>query len=56
MGEKIDDSKDLIALLQTVNDIQCIVGKDFIPFGQAQQPVITDYADGMDTLQFLTNL
>lgn len=37
-------------------DIQCIVGKNAIPFGQAQQPCLTDYADGVDTLKFLLTL
>ena len=39
--------------------IQCIVGhayKDSIPFGQTQQPKLTDYADGVDTLSFLDTL
>jgi hypothetical protein len=54
--EFYDNKKALIALLQDINHIQCIVGKDFIPFGDAQQPGITDYADGLDTLEFLTKL
>ena len=54
--EFYSDKKELLALLQTLNDIQCIIAKDFIPFGQAQQPGIADYADGVDTLQFLINL
>lgn len=33
--------------------IQCVVGKDGIPFGQAQSPHLWDYADGIDTLDFL---
>lgn len=37
-------------------DIQCVVGKKWLPFGQAQQPGLTDYADGVDTLQFLLSL
>ena len=37
-------------------DIQCIVGKDYIPFGQAQQPNLADYADGVDTLRFLESI
>ncbi|MEQ9229621.1 MAG: acyl-CoA reductase, partial [Cyclobacteriaceae bacterium] len=36
--------------------IQCIVSKQDIPFGQAQSPQPWDYADGVDTLQFLANL
>ena len=54
--EFYDNKKDVTAFLQTTNDIQCIVGKGLIPFGQAQQPGITDYADGVDTLQFLNRL
>ncbi len=34
-------------------DIQCIIGQNHLPFGRAQQPGLTDYADGVDTLQFL---
>jgi hypothetical protein len=39
-------------------DLQCIVGNGpgMIPFGYSQAPVITDYADGVDTLKFLVNL
>jgi hypothetical protein len=37
-------------------DLQCVVGRDFIPFGQSQQPRLEDYADGADTLQFLRRL
>ncbi|MCB9360252.1 MAG: acyl-CoA reductase [Flavobacteriales bacterium] len=40
--------------------IQCIVSKsapiDSFNFGEAQQPKLWDYADGVDTLAFLTNL
>jgi hypothetical protein len=36
--------------------IQAIVGKDYIPFGKAQCPSLTDYADGVDTMKFLTEL
>lgn len=42
--------------------IQCVVGNQtvdipgIIPFGQTQCPQPWDYADGVDTLQFLSNL
>jgi hypothetical protein len=42
--------------LQQQADVQCIVGRQQIPFGQAQLPCLTDYADGVDTLQFLLSL
>ena len=39
--------------------IQCIVSangwfEESIPFGQAQFPTLWDYADGIDTLEFLS--
>jgi hypothetical protein len=51
-----DDKADMVAQLSGRDDIQCIAGKDFIPFGKAQTPALTDYADGVDTLQFLLTL
>lgn len=36
--------------------LQCLVGTGFTPFGQAQSPRITDFADGVDTMRFLTGL
>jgi hypothetical protein len=33
--------------------IQCIVGRNGIPFGKAQSPNLWDYADGIDTIEFL---
>jgi Acyl-CoA reductase (LuxC) len=38
------------------NDVQCIVSKTDIPFGQAQKPALFDYADGVDTMAFLLSL
>ncbi len=40
-----------IKLLQ--DEIQCIVGKQSIPFGNSQSPHLWDYADGIDTIDFL---
>ncbi|MEH6658309.1 acyl-CoA reductase [Leeuwenhoekiella marinoflava] len=41
-------------------EIQCVVADDFseneIPFGQAQQPKLNDYADGVDTVAFLLKI
>jgi hypothetical protein len=34
-------------------NIQCIVGRHNIPFGKAQWPHLWDYADGIDTIEFL---
>jgi len=33
--------------------IQCIISRDYTPFGKAQSPHLWDYADGVDTLEFL---
>lgn len=38
------------------HDIQCIVGKSYLPYGSAQSPALWDYADGVDTMDFLTKL
>jgi hypothetical protein len=35
------------------DNIQCITGRNFIPFGHTQKPHLWDYADGTDTLEFL---
>jgi len=39
--------------LSTNADIQCIVGYKGTPYGEAQRPGLMDYADGVDTMQFL---
>ena len=44
-------------LLTDVEKIQCVVAngilEDEIKFGQTQKPSLTDYADGVDTVEFL---
>lgn len=52
LTQKISASKD---------KIQCIVSSGAwypgsIPFGQAQCPAVSDYADGVDTMEFLLSL
>lgn len=37
-------------------DIQCVVGREHTPFGSAQRPALDDYADGVDTMAFLSGL
>lgn len=54
--EYYTDVDELTASLKDNSSIQCIVGKNFVPFGQSQRPTISDYADGVDTLQFLARL
>lgn len=43
-------------ILDNAADIQCVVGKKYIPFGNSQCPVITDFADGINTVEFLVYL
>ena len=38
------------------NEIQCRVGEGGISFGNAQKPKLWDYADGVDTIDFLTKI
>lgn len=50
----IDQFEDFISKQE--DQIQCVVGKGYLPFGSAQKPSIDDYADGVDTMEFLTGL
>lgn len=40
-------------LSQNSGSIQCIIGRNHIPYGEAQSPQLWDYADNYDTLEFL---
>lgn len=50
------DEQAVASSLLNNTDIQCVVGKKWLPFGRSQQPGLTDYADGIDTLEFLMAL
>ena len=59
--EKYDDLETLKTQLETdKNKIQCIVANNFlkseIKFGETQKPKLSDFADGINTLEFLANL
>ena len=59
--EYYDNEIDLkIKLHQDKEKIQCIVAKNFIEnevaFGETQSPNLWDYADGINTLEFLSKL
>ena len=47
---------EILTELRESKDIQAIIGHDGIPFGSAQRPALNDYADGIDTMQFLCSL
>ena len=46
-------------LVMDADHIQCVVSntiKNAVPLGQTQEPALTDYADGVDTMAFLSKL
>ncbi len=43
-------------ILDNHEKIQCVVGKGYLPLGEAQRPQLWDYADGLNTLEFLAGL
>jgi hypothetical protein len=50
---------DLFAVKSSLarnDNIQCVVSREAVDFGKAQCPGICDFADGVDTMQFLVNL
>ena len=54
--QRYNDHNEVLTFLEeNQQQIQCIVGRDYLPFGSAQCPQLTDYADGIDTMQFLGN-
>lgn len=55
--EEYEDEQALEAKLKSHEDkIQCIVGKNYIPFGKSQSPVLDEFADNVNTIDFLNNL
>ena len=41
---------------ENAEQLQCVVSKKDIPFGNTQKPNLWDYADGVDTVEFLRDL
>jgi hypothetical protein len=54
--EYYNNEDDVRARLLNNDSVQCVVGKNNIPFGEAQCPGIMEFADGIDTLEFLLHL
>ena len=55
--ERFENEQTLRFQLQAhVEEIQCIVSLQDVPFGESQKPQLWDYADGVDTMAFLKNL
>jgi hypothetical protein len=54
--EYYEDKATLYNGLKGNPEIQALVGHGVTAFGQAQQPGLSDYADGVDTMDFLAGL
>ena len=55
--EYYDDIHTVEKLIEeNAEQLQCVVSKKDIPFGNTQQPNLWDYADGVDTVEFLRTL
>ena len=55
--ERYDHPGEVDEKLNALKDqLQCVIGKNFIPFGKAQTPAVDDYADGVDTMKFLSDI
>lgn len=61
--EFYDATEDVLLEIETQKeDLQCVVASrqfptvNTTPFGETQQPTLSDYADGVDTMAFLMNL
>jgi hypothetical protein len=54
--EFYNDKKMVSDLLKNNSDVQCVIGNGFIDFGKSQQPSLNNYADGIDTMDFLKKL
>jgi hypothetical protein len=51
-----DEAELRKGLESRAGEIQCIVSHSDIPFGGSQRPALWDYADGIDTLDFLLSI
>ncbi|MGH2642758.1 MAG: acyl-CoA reductase [Chitinophagaceae bacterium] len=54
--ENYKNKKEVESQVAGNESIQCIVGHHHLPFGQVQHPALDDYADGFDTMKFLTEI
>ena len=54
--EYYEDVNKVLDKLQQNEALQCIIGEGHTGFGEAQNPGLLAYADGVDTMQFLQSL
>ncbi len=52
--QTIDEVNNFI--IEQKDNIQCIVGKGYLEFGKSQQPGLSDYADNVDTMEFILSI
>jgi hypothetical protein len=54
---RYENSKELETYIENNSEnIQVVVGKNYTPFGKAQNPALWDYADGVDTMKWLEEM
>lgn len=58
--QRYKTESELTAILDAIDEkIQCVVGTGrpgYVPFGKAQEPEVWDYADRVDTMEFLAKV
>ncbi len=60
--EKVENPRKALDLIRdNKNKLQCVIGdqslsESIIPFGRSQEPKLNEYADNVDTLNFLLNI
>jgi len=54
--EFYDDAAEVYNYLEHSASVQCIVGKSHVAFGEAQSPQLTDFADGVDVMEFIKSI
>lgn len=52
----VKNMEEVKARLEDNENIQCVAGKGYLPFGSMQSASLFDYADGVDTMEFLLSL
>ena len=50
------NADEVLEKLKGSTDVQAIVGHYGLPFGRAQTPTLTDYADGVDTMAWMKSI
>lgn len=54
--EVYEKKEEVEKILLGNEEVQCIVGNGYTPFGTAQKPALNNFADGIDTMNFLNSL